>query len=65
MKIFYLKASGLIIEFDQEEAKFGIQVLEKVIQLAKDLQKESDGQFISHLEAIHSDILNEEYASIH
>ena len=66
MKVYYLKATGLVLEFDAEETKFGIKVLECILSLAKDMADESkeDDQFVFDLEAVHGDILEEEYASV-
>lgn len=67
MKVFYLKATGLVLEFDAEETKFGITILKQVVQLARNLSEigmEEDEQFVFDLEAVYGDILEEEYASV-
>lgn len=63
MKVFYLRATGLIIEFDAGETKLGIKVLEQVLSIAKSLSEtDEDDQFVFDLEAVHGEILEEEYA---
>ena len=67
MIVSYAKSLGLVIEFDADETKFGIAVLGRILELAKDLSdagEVDEDQFIFDLEAAHKEILDNEYSPV-
>ena len=66
MVVSYAKSLGLVIEFDADETKFGIAVLGRILELAKDLSdagEVDEEQFIFDLTEVRGSIIEAECAT--
>ena len=67
MIVSYAKSLGLVIEFDADETKFGIKILEQILQLAKNLSEigmEEDEEFVFNLSEVYRNIVDQEFQTV-